>query len=156
MPGMQWLSGVANQIAEFPRQIRYDDVGRLQRHSPVRGEAVVGDTAVAGSRIGLGDPQRRHSPAAQGADRVDGLTRLDAGEAPASTSAEVARPLSQYDDLGSQYMNCRQKPGVDVTASRSPPYACPTVTVPVSQPAAWRAGTVRENASGSAPPSVIT
>ena len=41
-----------------------------------------------------------------------------------------------------------------VTASRSPPKAWPTVTVPASRGAT--AATVRLNHSGSAPPSVIT
>ena len=53
---------------------------------------------------------------------------------------------------------CRaaSSPVCRVTVSRSPPNACPTVTVPASQPASRSVAQVRENQAGRAPPSVIT
>ena len=53
---------------------------------------------------------------------------------------------------------CRaaSSPLCSVTASRSPPNAWPTVTVPASQPASRSAAVVRENQAGSAPPSSMT
>ena len=48
------------------------------------------------------------------------------------------------------------RPECTVTASRSPPNACPTVTVAASSPASRSVATEREKASGSAPWSLIT
>jgi hypothetical protein len=53
---------------------------------------------------------------------------------------------------------CRaaSNPVCTVTVSRSPPNACPVVTVAASQPASLSDAQVRENQAGSAPPSCMT
>jgi hypothetical protein len=53
VPRLQRFSGVTDRITELTRQIRYDDVRRLKRHAAVRSEAVVRDTPVSWSRVGL-------------------------------------------------------------------------------------------------------
>ena len=57
--------GVPDGVAEVALEIRYDDVGGLQRHPPVRREAVMGDPAVPRARVGLGDSQRCDRAAAE-------------------------------------------------------------------------------------------
>jgi hypothetical protein len=48
------------------------------------------------------------------------------------------------------------EPVCTVTASRSPPNACPVVTHASIQPASRSPATVRENHAGREPPSVMT
>ena len=141
-----------------PVEQRDDDVGRRQRDPPVGGQAVVA------RRRGAAPAGRRRRPAAPPPAarraRAAALTRLagrHAGEAPAGAGAEVARALGDHGDVGAAARaGPRAAPCARVTASRSPPNAWPTVTRAASQPAARSPATVRENQTGSAPPSVIT
>ena len=88
------------------------------------------------------------APAAQRRGGVDRLAGAGAGEAPPGAGAEVARPLGHDGDVGAARRGpAASRPVWTLTASRSPPNACPTVTRR-GEPARRRAAptTVREKA----------
>ena len=140
-----------------PWQRGHDHVGRRQRHPAERRQAVVRDAAVALPRVRLRDAQRGDRPAAQHRGGVDRLARRDARRSPSGCRSRGSPgPGRRQRRPPRRPAGPRAGRSARVTASRSPPKACPTVTQAASQPASRSPATVRENHAGSAPPSVIT
>ena len=75
---------------------------------------------------------------------------------PRRARAHVAGALGHDHDVGAEDVHRREQPGVDVHRLVVSAVGRPTVIVPTSQWAERSVETVREKATGSAPPSVMT
>ena len=94
-------SGAASRgdlLPELSRQLGHGHVRPGQRHPPVAGQAVVGDAAMAGARVGLADPQAGD------------------GRPPSTAAALTASPQATPENP----TGCRC-PGCPVPARRWPP-----------------------------------
>ena len=132
---------VGHVRAAVAGEVGHGDVGRTQRHPAVRGQAVVGDAAVP-SRASA--PEIRSEPTGRPPRIGGGVDRLagpDPGEAPAGAGAEIARTLGDAPrPRRRRASRAASRPECTVTASRSPPNACPTVTVAGQQPGVAQRG----------------
>ncbi len=141
--------------AEGAAEFGDGDVGGGEGDAAVGGEAVVGDADVAFAPVAFAD--------AQGGDRLPPRTDAALTDSPAETPENPissrfrgSRALGEDDDLGVQDEPRGEGPVWTVTASRSPPNACPTVTVAARVPASLSRAMDMENQDGSAPPSGMT
>src|SRR4029450_5683928 len=93
-------------------KIGYRDISLTEGNPAVRGQAVMRDSAVPLPRIGARDPQGSDRATAQDGGSVDGLSRIDARESPASAGSEIARPLAYDNDFSIEREPRRQAAGV--------------------------------------------
>ena len=108
-------------------RIRHRNVRLAERDPAVRGQAVMGHSAMPLTGVGSRD--------SQGADRTATRTAAALMASPALTlripsgaGAEISRPLAHDDELGTERESSSETE-CKLTASRSPPNAWPTVTV---------------------------
>ena len=100
-------------------------------------ERVMRDAAVPLPLVGEAHAERGDRPAAERRGRHQGVTARQRAHAPGRVGAEVPRPVGDDDDLGVRAApSPPATPSRRVTASSSPPNACPHVIHPSSRPAA--------------------
>ena len=134
----RWRPGISGKI-------RHRDSGRVQRHSSVRGQAVMGDAPMS-LRVGR-LAEIRKVPTGRPPNTAAALIASAGrhpGEAPAGARYRGSPdPESRPPGRRPARVGRPEGPEWKVTASRSPPKACPTVTDPASSPAARRSATER-------------
>ena len=109
MPLRQCRDGASYQLAELTGQLRYDDIRRNERHSPVCRQRMMRHAAMPGPGIGLAQPKRRDRPAAQHSGGVHRLAGRNPAESPAGARAEIARPLCHDHKICVEDVPCRQQ-----------------------------------------------
>ena len=81
-------------------QIGHSEIGRQQRDTSVRRQAVMGKPLVAGALVRPRDAQRTYRPSAKDASSIHHLAGFDPGKPPPSSGPKISRPLADDGDVG--------------------------------------------------------
>ena len=93
-------------------EIRHRNIRLAERYPAVRGQAVMGHSAMPLTGVGSGDSQGADWTAAKDGCSVDGLAGIDPRESPAGAGAEVSRPLAHDDQFCAERESSGEKTGV--------------------------------------------
>ena len=111
-PAATALGQLGHRRRAVAGQIRHRNIRLAERDPAVRGQAVMGHSAMPLTGVGSGDSQGADWTAAQDGGSVDGLAGIDPRESPAGAGAEVSRPLAHDDEFGAERESSGEKTGV--------------------------------------------
>ena len=111
-PAATALGQLSHRRRAVACEIRHRNVRLAERDPAVRGQAVMGHSAMPLTGVGSRDSQGADWTATKDGCSVDGLAGIDPRESPAGAGAEISRPLAHDDELGAERESSGEKTGV--------------------------------------------